>query len=279
MQCPLCDNLQIQAYYSDNTRDYWQCAGCRLVFVPKAFQLSEAQEKAEYDLHRNHPGDPGYRKFLSRLYLPMLEKQPPPAEGLDFGCGPGPALSHMFVEAGYTMQVYDKFYANNPGVLTRQYDFITCTEVVEHLSAPGKTLHSLFALIRPGGWLGIMTKLVKDIFRSFCYIIVFFYTIFPIYLKSTVLLFTNKLSIFQAKLLLIKSVLATAARSSWHVREQLVHQAVHVRFDITVKQIGSHQPNATINVVTNTTRTDYPIIIIRCCYASYGKSVTFMAIR
>ena len=162
MQCPLCDNLQIQAYYSDNTRDYWQCAGCRLVFVPKAFQLSEAQEKAEYDLHRNHPGDPGYRKFLSRLYLPMLEKQPPPAEGLDFGCGPGPALSHMFVEAGYTMQVYDKFYANNPGVLTRQYDFITCTEVVEHLSAPGKTLHSLFALIRPGGWLGIMTKLVID---------------------------------------------------------------------------------------------------------------------
>ncbi|KPJ96519.1 MAG: hypothetical protein AMJ53_00590 [Gammaproteobacteria bacterium SG8_11] len=162
MRCPLCADKRTQPYHTDQRRDYRQCCNCRLVFVPKEQHLNDAQEKAEYDLHQNHIEDPGYRAFLSRLFLPMTAKLPPPAEGLDFGCGPGPALARMFEEDGYKMQVYDKFYANNTGVLARQYDFISCTEVVEHLSQPGETLDSLFALIKPGGWLGVMTKLVIE---------------------------------------------------------------------------------------------------------------------
>ncbi len=162
MYCPLCADKQTQPYHTDQKRDYWQCHTCRLVFVPKEQHLNAAQEKVEYDLHQNNPDNPGYRTFLSRLFLPIKDKQRPPALGLDFGCGPGPALAKMFEEAGYTMQVFDKFYANDPGVLTKNYDFITCTEVVEHLSEPGEILDSLFAIIKPGGWLGIMTKLVID---------------------------------------------------------------------------------------------------------------------
>ncbi len=162
MRCPLCADIRIQPYHKDQRRDYWQCCVCRLVFVPEEHHLNAMQEKAEYDLHQNNPKDPGYRKFLSRLYLPLKDKQPPPALGLDFGCGAGPALAQMFQEAGYTMQVFDKFYANDSGVLSRQYDFITCTEVVEHLSDPGETLDSLFAMLKPGGWLGVMTKLVMS---------------------------------------------------------------------------------------------------------------------
>lgn len=162
MHCPLCTSKLIQPYHKDQRRDYWQCSVCQLVFVPKEQHLSDVLEKAEYDLHQNMPEDPGYRKFLSRLFIPMQDKQPPPALGLDFGCGPGPVLAQMFQEAGYTMQVFDKFYADEPDVLTGQYDFITCTEVVEHLSQPAETLDSLFAILKPGGWLGVMTKLVID---------------------------------------------------------------------------------------------------------------------
>ena len=42
------------------------------------------------------------------------------------------------------------------------YDFICATEVVEHLHHPGAELAHLWSLLRPGGWLGIMTKLVRD---------------------------------------------------------------------------------------------------------------------
>ena len=82
--------------------------------------------------------------------------------GLDFGCGPGPTLSVMFEEAGFSMAVYDRFYADDRQVLNRKYDFVTASEVVEHLRDPGRDLNMLWTLLKPGGYLGIMTKQVVD---------------------------------------------------------------------------------------------------------------------
>jgi SAM-dependent methyltransferase len=162
MRCPLCRQSRTLEFFTDSRRDYYQCEQCALVFVPAAQRLSAEEEKAEYDLHDNDPNDAGYRKFLSRVFEPLRQRVAAPARGLDFGCGPGPALSMMFEEAGYTMALYDPFYADDPRVLTRTYDFISCTEVVEHLHEPGQMLEKLLSLLKPGGWLGIMTKLVID---------------------------------------------------------------------------------------------------------------------
>ncbi|WP_461536599.1 class I SAM-dependent methyltransferase [Spongorhabdus nitratireducens] len=133
-----------------------------LVFVPPEFHLSSEDEKAIYDQHNNQVDDPGYRRFLSRIYEPVCERITSEAEGLDFGCGPGPALAEMFSEAGYRMKVYDLYYANDPTTLERQYDFITATEVIEHLASPGEVIDLLLSLLKPGGTLGLMTKLVKN---------------------------------------------------------------------------------------------------------------------
>jgi SAM-dependent methyltransferase len=130
--------------------------------VPKPAHLSAAQEKAEYDRHENSPFDAGYRRFLRRLFIPLSEKLVPGALGLDFGSGPGPTLSVMFEEAGHPMAIYDPFYAPETSVLENTYDFITATEVVEHLSAPGEVLARLVSCLRPGGYLGLMTKRVKN---------------------------------------------------------------------------------------------------------------------
>ena len=56
-------------------------------------------------------------------------------------------------------------------MLSRQYDFITATEVVEHLSQPGEVLGRLWDTLKPGGWLGLMTKLVlsKEAFSQWHY--------------------------------------------------------------------------------------------------------------
>ena len=81
---------------------------------------------------------------------------------LDFGCGPGPALSVMMEQQGRQMDLYDPFYYNDPSVFDKKYDFICATEVVEHLHNPNKEFAALFKMLRQNGWLGIMTKLVID---------------------------------------------------------------------------------------------------------------------
>lgn len=162
--CPLCQSSKIDRYFKDSKREYFQCGRCALVFVPEHYFLSSAEEKAEYDLHENSAEDLGYRAFLGRLFIPMLAKLPTSeCQGLDFGSGPGPTLSVMFEEAGYSVALYDPFYAHRPSVFNDQYDFITATEVVEHLHHPAKELDRLWRCLRPGGILGIMTKRVNDL--------------------------------------------------------------------------------------------------------------------
>ncbi len=160
--CPLCTGKDIQHYAQDKKRDYWQCQNCDLVFVAKEQQLDHDAEKAVYEQHENNPEDAGYRKFLSRMSQPVLERVAPSSQGLDFGCGPGPTLSLMFEEAGHSMAVYDPYFANNPDALSQKYDFITSTEVFEHLSSPKEVLEQLLPILKPGGWLGLMTKRVID---------------------------------------------------------------------------------------------------------------------
>ena len=149
-------------YFHEKHRDYLSCENCGLVFVPQQFHLSQVDERAQYDLHENNPDDTGYRKFLSRLADPLFERLPANSKGLDFGCGPGPCLSVMLEEQGYQVDLYDLYYADNRSVFERDYDFITATEVIEHLSQPMTELQRLWKLLKPGGYLGLMTKLVAD---------------------------------------------------------------------------------------------------------------------
>ncbi|TGD74280.1 class I SAM-dependent methyltransferase [Mangrovimicrobium sediminis] len=162
LRCPLCDGQALLPFHRDRRREYLRCGRCALVCVPPRYHLDAAREKAEYDLHRNAPDDAGYRRFLGRLAQPLLAHLPPAARGLDFGCGPGPALAAMLEEAGHSVALYDPFYFPESAALERRYQFITATEVVEHLRAPGQELARLWGLLEPGGVFGIMTKLVLD---------------------------------------------------------------------------------------------------------------------
>jgi SAM-dependent methyltransferase len=161
--CPLCLSEQTNFYFQDRYRSYFQCARCELVFVPQEQRLDELSEKAHYDHHENDPYDQGYRKFLSRLALPLLDRLAPGCNGLDFGCGPGPALAHMLREAGHSVALYDIYYHPDNDALNKNYDFVTATEVIEHLFEPDKVWSQWLKMVKPGGWIGIMTKMVTDI--------------------------------------------------------------------------------------------------------------------
>lgn len=160
--CPLCADETLRLFHQDKSRIYFRCQNCQLIFVPPPQHLDRNEELSEYQLHQNDPNDPGYRRFLSRLATPLQQHLSPASRGLDFGSGPGPTLSLMLSEHGHQVSLYDPFFAADTNVLTSSYDFITATEVVEHLRQPRLELDRLWSLLNPGGWFGIMTKLALD---------------------------------------------------------------------------------------------------------------------
>ena len=156
--CPLCETQHVVRYHRDNAREYFLCKACSLVYVPPRFFLPWEAEKAHYELHENDPLDLGYRKFLGRLAEPLMQNLAPGAKGLDFGCGPGPTLSVMLAEKGFPTAIYDPVFERNADVWSKRYDFVTASEVVEHLHRPRFELERLWACLNVGGVLGIMTK-------------------------------------------------------------------------------------------------------------------------
>ena len=66
----------------------------------------------------------------------------------------------MLEGCGYSVDLYDKFYAKNDVVFEKQYDFITASEVVEHLRQPFVELSRLMGLLKSNGVLAIMTQIL-----------------------------------------------------------------------------------------------------------------------
>jgi 2-polyprenyl-3-methyl-5-hydroxy-6-metoxy-1,4-benzoquinol methylase len=117
-------------------------------------------EKAIYDQHQNDLLDEGYRRFLMRALDPVIARVDKGATGLEFGCGPGPLLAKMLNEAGYHVNLYDLYYHPHNDVLKLSYDFITCTEVIEHVAEPKHVFEHLLSMLKTGAPLVLMTKLV-----------------------------------------------------------------------------------------------------------------------
>jgi hypothetical protein len=159
LACPLCANGATEPFHRDRKREFFRCPQCDLVFVLPEFHLAPEAEKARYDFHSHSLEDSGYRDFLNRFFRPMAKKLSPGACGLDFGCGREPTLSVLFEEAGFSCDNYDLHFANNPAVLEKQYDFLTCSETMEHFQNPHAEFERFLTLVKPGGWIGIMTQL------------------------------------------------------------------------------------------------------------------------
>jgi SAM-dependent methyltransferase len=160
--CPVCRAVDVEAFFADGSRRYGRCATCGARFLASDSLPDAVAERAQYDLHENDVNDAGYRRFLSRLADPLLARLPPGRDGLDYGCGPGPALAAMLEEAGHRVALYDPFYEPDTRVLDRPYDFITCSEVAEHFHDPAGEFERLDRLLKPGGWLAVMTCFQTD---------------------------------------------------------------------------------------------------------------------
>jgi hypothetical protein len=164
--CPLCSSVETRPFYQSRLknleRNYLSCDSCKLIFVPPRFHLSAAAQKERYLQHNNDPDDARYREFLSRLLgelTPFLRRG---SKGIDYGSGPGPALATMLRHGGFDMQTYDLHFQPDRSVLSERYDFITCTETVEHFAAPRREFQMFDSILEAGGWLGLMTSMLRD---------------------------------------------------------------------------------------------------------------------
>jgi len=160
--CPVCRAPALRPFLAVEGKAYCRCEACEATVLDPAHRLAPDAERAHYLTHRNDPADPGYRAFVGRLVTPLLARLPPGADVLDYGCGPASAAAAMLAEAGHRVSLYDPFFAPDPAPLARAYDAIVCTEVAEHFHDPAGEFARLAGLLRPGGWLAVMTLFQTD---------------------------------------------------------------------------------------------------------------------
>ena len=172
--CPLCSTPVTGNTIAANNREYRTCSNCGLVFLGREFMLSESEEKERYEEHNNDPSDRRYIEHLSALtneLLPFLKPASPGSCGLDFGSGPGPAIKNIMSKEGFQMDNFDPFFNNDESLLNKKYDFITCTETIEHFHHPSREFNLLDSMLEREGFIGIMTNfLYEDIdFKEWWY--------------------------------------------------------------------------------------------------------------
>lgn len=161
-ECALCGSSTAPFHRVENRsmcREFVRCRVCDLVSVPRRFHVGHEAERQRYLEHDNDPDDSDYRAFLARLWDNLRPRLEPGSKGLDYGAGPGPALARMMEEDGFDVSLYDKHFHPDRAALARSYDFIVCTETAEHFDRPAHDFTVLDGLLRPSGWLGIMTEM------------------------------------------------------------------------------------------------------------------------
>ncbi len=168
--CRLCgESKRISSVPCADPRGYFLCDNCSLISVERRFLPSPEAARARYEQHNNTPENEGYVAFLGQAVKPMLDFIRPGMRGLDYGCGPGPALSGLVHKAGIQCDDFDPLFF--PLKLSPPYDFIFCTETFEHFFEPRREIEQLAGMLSPGGYLGIMTGLWDSLerFRTWYY--------------------------------------------------------------------------------------------------------------
>ena len=160
--CPLCSNSECSIISNINKNDYFDCQSCGLVFIDKEKLPSKKTETDEYLLHNNNYEDIGYQNHLKKLINPLIPYLNKSHQGLDFGCGHTPVLSMIMNDLGFSINNYDPFFFNDKVLIEKEYDFITCSEVIEHFFNPLNDFKILNKILKKGGVLAVMTKPFLD---------------------------------------------------------------------------------------------------------------------
>ena len=172
VECIVCKSNLIKLFEIIKDKTYWKCNFCHAKFLDKKDYVDIETEKKHYLKHNNVIKDKGYRRFLSRLITPLKKYISKKDLGLDYGCGYCPALADILKEFGYKMELYDPFFFPNKNVFLKKYQFITCSEVIEHFFNPNEEFNKIDNMLDNNGWYAVMTSFMPEdyLFRDWYYI-------------------------------------------------------------------------------------------------------------
>ena len=169
--CTVCKNNKIEFFLNIENLDYWQCKLCKATMLNPIHYISSNKEKKHYLKHNNEIDDTRYRDFLTNLIEPLKDKICVNDIGLDYGCGYAPALADILKKDGFNIELYDPFFFKNENIFFRKFNFITCSEVVEHFFKPYEEFNKIDSLLAQNSWLAIMTSFMTEdyLFKNWHY--------------------------------------------------------------------------------------------------------------
>lgn len=157
-KCPVCESSTEKIQHPTFGK-YFSCGVCEFIFKSREEIITSTTEKNIYDQHNNSIDQEGYVDFLygflHNALFPYIHEY---RKGLDFGSGPTPVLAEILQEYhGCSMDIYDLFYSPKKVYRNKKYDFITSTEVAEHLINPMEYFRLFKELLHDNGVLAVMT--------------------------------------------------------------------------------------------------------------------------
>lgn len=159
--CPLC-RAETRLFYDFKQRFYYQCTGCQAIIKDPASWPGREEEKRRYLEHLNEVGDLRFQRFVSPITESVRQHFTPQHQGLDFGAGHAPVITHVLAGQGYDIAAYDPLFFDRPALLEKQYDYICSCEVIEHFHRPAASFALLSQLLKPSGMLLCMTELYHE---------------------------------------------------------------------------------------------------------------------
>lgn len=159
-KCTICGSRTIKIYHEIMKMNYYCCEFCQFISKDCDINLTKEKELARYNSHQNSVDDPQYVSYFHHfIYEIILNYCKPGMTGLDFGSGSEPVLATLLERnCDFKMDIYDLYYSPLKIYIGKHYDFITSTEVFEHLRNPLDYFKLLKSHLKEDGILAIMTN-------------------------------------------------------------------------------------------------------------------------
>lgn len=159
--CPLCQH-QAGLFYQFKKRLYHQCQFCYGIFMDPALWPDREAEQRRYLEHLNDVEDSRFQRFVAPITELVQQLFQSHQQGLDFGAGHAPVITHVLQKAGFAIAAYDPLFFNDDALLEQRYDYICSCEVIEHFHHPAQSFAQLRNLLKPGGRLFCMTEIYHE---------------------------------------------------------------------------------------------------------------------
>ncbi|WP_331775097.1 class I SAM-dependent methyltransferase [Sulfurospirillum sp. 1612] len=168
MRCKICHHDTTLINDVKQNKKYHQCHACQTIWMDQECFLDDSKEKQQYNQHHNNFESTGYVKMFENFLDYFWSDLPKDAtQALDFGSGPGPVLAEILKRRGLQADGYDKFFQPEKVYEDKQYDLITCTEVLEHVADPKALLMLFKKHLKNRGIIAIMTLFHTNDSREF----------------------------------------------------------------------------------------------------------------